>query len=281
MALLRNNVTPWNRTTIFFVHGIGFQPVQYSKPLYDILYARDPAMVDATRWYEVVYDQANDEMKHKIVELQKRIPTPGSSPGAMDLAADFLLDLVDYLITNSLYNWINTIFRKALLDALALGNADGVLPGQHRLIVISHSLGTVVSYELLHKIINDAQVPGLSSGVKIQAWLTMGSPLAFIKAKLPLIPHINFDTFLRDTPIGRPTMEDPFVGKVSNVVNWFNYRQKWDPVGSLVPLNQVTANGALSKETSVFEAFHTGPNPHDFANYITEYAGDIMGIVRG
>src|SRR5690349_11885130 len=107
MALLHRNSAAWNKKSVLFIHGIGFQPLTYSEPLYKILRGEDAATADATRWYEVVYDQANEAMKRKVVELQKRMPKPGDPPSARDVAADFLIDLIDYLGTDSLYHWIN------------------------------------------------------------------------------------------------------------------------------------------------------------------------------
>ena len=84
---------------------------------------------------------------------------------------------------------------------------------------------------------DDPQVPGLSSGVRVKTWMTMGSPLAFIKARQKLIPSLNQQFFLRKQPIGRPTIHNPFTEQdESNVTDWLNFRHKLDPVGSLVPL---------------------------------------------
>jgi hypothetical protein len=237
---------------------------------------------DATRWYEVAYDSANEAMKRKVAEFNRRIPEAGAAPGGRDLAADFLLDLANYLVTHSLYAWINQIVRKAIVDALALGETNGVLPEEHELFLISHSLGTVVSYETLHAIIDSPQVPGLSSGAKVRAWLTMGSPLAFIKARENQIPSLNPDFALRRGAINRPRRQNAFTGESeTNVMEWFNFQQKFDPVASLVPLTFDSSNGSLSRETFVFDEFHTGANPHDFANYVSEYRRMIMEMLRG
>jgi hypothetical protein len=281
MALLHTSTSPWNKKTVLFIHGIGFQPALYSEPLYQILRAEDSATADATRWHEVVYSQADVELKAKIVELQKVIPPPGSPPSAMDIAADCMLDLVDYLATNSLYDWINNFVRQALLAAIKQGTDDGVMPADQKLIFIAHSLGTVVAYEVVHSIVDDPQIPGVSSGVKIKTLITLGCPIAFIKARQAQIPSLNTNFFLRKNPVGRPSVTDPFSSKpVSNITDWFNYRQYLDPVGSLVPLDQTTSNKSLSADTSVFKDFNTGVNPHDFANYITEYKSTIMGMLR-
>lgn len=281
MALLHDNQTEWNRKTVLFVHGIGIQPAGFSEPLYKILHGTDPATADATRWHEIAYERASDLMKQKLVELQQFIPAPGKPPAAKEVVAEMVTDLVSYLGTESLYDWINNLGRKALMDALQQGIQSGVLPEKHQLFIIAHSLGTVVSYELFHTIVNDPQVPGLSSGVKIRAYLTMGSPLAFIKANQAKIPTLNHDAFLRRFALGRPWLLNPFGEQETNVSDWFNYRHSLDPVASLVPVDQNSANDELSRETSVFEAFHAGLNAHDFSNYITEYRTEIMNLLHG
>jgi hypothetical protein len=189
---------------------------------------------------------------------------------------------VDYLYSPDPYNWINTEFREELIDIVDEGQESGVAPRDHQIYILSHSLGTVVSYEILHAIVDDAQTLGVSSRFRIKTYFTLGSPLAFIKANQKRIPSMNEEAFLRSRPIGRPVRENSFTGALeSNILDWINIRQKFDPVASLTPLDQTTANGALSRETLVFDAFHSGANPHAFENYLTEYKSLIMETVRG
>ena len=53
-----------------------------------------------------------------------------------------------------------------------------------------------------------------------------------------------------------------------------------EALASLAPLDQKSANGALSFETLVFEAFHAGANPHAFDNYLTAYSGFLLEAIR-
>jgi len=264
MAMIRSNTSDWNRTSVLFIHGIGVQPSQYSLPFYQMLRHVDAKTVDATRWYEVAYDNVNEAVARKL-RLKK------------DVSSDFLLDLVTYLFTTDIYNWINTKGRRAFTEMVQMALADGVDAKDHRVIILSHSLGTVVSYELLHAILTDAQTLGISSRFRIHSYLTMGSPLAFIKKNEKRIPSLNNTFALRKAPISRPVRVNSFTDeKESNILDWFNFRQKLDPVGSLVPLDLKTSNQSLSEETFVFEKFHAGLNPHDLGNYIQEYANFIM-----
>lgn len=276
MALLRGNTSQWNHTSVVFIHGIGVQPTQYSLPLYNILHGADPKTAEATRWFEIAYDHVNQTMAEKL-----RIPgeQTNSKVGqrALTIGDDFLLDLVTYLFTTDIYNWINTTVRRDLVDVVQRALADGIDPTQHRVILIAHSLGTVVSYEALHHILTDPQTLGLTSGFKIQSFLTMGSPLAFIKKYQSRIPSLNDNFFLYKKPIARPTRVHSFTGaSESNVLDWYNFRHKNDPVASLEPLTMATANNALSEDTAVFSKLHTGINPHDFGNYIQHYAPFIF-----
>jgi len=260
MALIRSNVSDWNHTSVVFIHGIGVQPKEFSLPLYQLLRDMDASTVEATRWYEIAYDSVNEAATRKL-RLKK------------DVTSDFLLDLVSYLFTTDLYNWINTVGRKALAEVVQMALADNVDSKDHRVILISHSLGTVVSYELLHAILTDAQTLGITSNFRIHSWLTMGSPLAFIKKNEKIIPSLNNTFALRKGPISRPIRINTFTDeKQSNVLDWFNFQQKLDPVASLVPLTLASANQSLSQDTFVFDKLNTGINPHDFGNYLQEYA---------
>jgi hypothetical protein len=280
--LVQDNRTSWNRKSLVFVHGIGKTPETYADPLYEILRARNPAAADAARWYAVAYDFVNEVMAQKLRLVEEQIPGPDkpASP-AKEAFRDLFLDLLTYLGTNNLYHWINTVFKGSLAEVVARGQRDGVHQDRHEIYLIAHSLGTVVAYEGVHAIIGDPQVVGLSSNFRVQALLTMGSPLAFIKKYQDLIPSLSRSR-LREHPIGKPEVEDSFTGeKGTNVLAWYNFRHKLDPVASLVPLDQNTANRALTEDTFVFDAYHAGPNAHAFSNHLVEFAGFLWEKISG
>lgn len=281
--LIKENKTPWNKKSVIFIHGIGRQPVNFSAPLQKLLQDIDPATADATRWHEVAYDSVNDAMEQKVIQFRAALAKVGESTaaGAGSLSADFLVDLLNFLFNVDPYNWINTITKTALVDVVEQGQKLGVEQKDHEIFILSHSLGTVVTYETLHTVINEAQTLGFSSNFHIKALFTLGCPLAFIKANVRGIPTVNDNFYLRNEPIGRPMRNNSFTGRMqSNITDWYNLRQKIDPVASLIPLDQKSANGSLSEETMVFDKLHTGMNPHDFLNYLTEYGPMIMGKIR-
>lgn len=278
MSLLRSNTAPWNKKTVLFVHGIGKQPAGYSEPLYKILHAADPDTAESARWHEIRYDDVNDTMLAKLKMVDEKVPAAPSPAAAMDLAGNFFLDLVNYLFSVDIYHWINNVYRKELAEIAQFGLAQSVTPKKQDLFIISHSLGTVVTYETLHSIITDPQIPGLTSGVHVKTLFTLGSPLAFIKARQAQIPSFNKTAFLRSGPLRRPERPNPLTEVMeTNVAAWFNMRQKYDPVASLTPVDR---SSGLSADTLVFEKFHSGVNAHDFGNYLTEYAPFIMEKIR-
>ena len=279
--LIQENKTPWNKKSGILIHGIGRQPEKFSVPMQKLLREVDPATADATRWYEVAYDSVNDAMEQKVIEFRSALAKPDGGTDVGSLAADFLADLINFLFNVDPYNWINTITTTALTEVVEDGQKAGVEQKEHEVFILSHSLGTVVAYETLHTIINEPQTLGLSSNFRVKTLFTLGSPLAFIKANTRRIPTVNDNFYLRNEAIGKPMRNNSFTGRMqSNVTEWYNLRQKIDPVASLIPLDQASANGSLATETMVFDKLHTGVNPHDFMNYLTEFGPMIMEKVR-
>lgn len=280
--LLQDNLDPnWNRKSVVFIHGIGRQPERFSEPIYRILRDLDPAFVDATKWHEVAYDKVNDAMAAKVIQFQGSLTKEGQASAFSSTCLDFVVDLSNFLFAVDPFNWILTETRKALLEVIELGQDLDVQPRGHDIFLITHSLGTVVAYEALHSIISDAQGLGLANNVRVKTLFTLGSPIGFIKANENRIPSVNKKVFLRNNPIARPGRRNTFTGKTeSNVTQWVNLRQKFDPVASAVPLTLASSNGGLTEETHVFEKFHKGANPHDFGNYVTEYGSLILDKLR-
>lgn len=106
------------------------------------------------------------------------------------------------LFTNDVYQYLH---KKPFRDEMEKGVRSAFMPDSEA-VVVSHSLGTVIAYNVLS---NDAAVAGLS----IPLFVTLGSPLAVkaVKAKLPLVAYPN------------------------NVGHWYNAMDKRDVV-SLFPL---------------------------------------------
>ncbi len=279
--LLKEPTTDWNNKSIIFIHGIGRQPADYAVALQKRLHDIDPATADASMWHAVAYDDVNTAIDAKVIQFNGALEKEGQN-ALVSLGTDFLVDLVNELFAVDPYHWITNTTKKAFVDVVAEGVKRGVSQREHEIYILSHSLGTVVAYETMHHILTDPQVLGLTSGFKVQTLFTLGCPLAFIKANENRIPCVNDQFMLREGPIERPFRVNKFrKGRVeSNIVEWINLRQKFDPVASLVPLTVAAFNQSVD-EDRVFDVFHTGANPHDFANYLAEYGPSIMESFRG
>lgn len=279
--LFKENTSPtWNNKSIVFAHGIGRQPAAYAVSLQALLQKIDPETADACLWHSVAYDDVNTAIEEKVIQFNGALQKEGANALA-SLGGDFVVDLVNFLFAVDPYHWITNITRKAFTDVIAEGQKRGVHQREHEIYILSHSLGTVVAYETLHAVVNDAQALGRSSGFQIQTLFTLGSPIAFIKANQSRIPSVNAAFALRNGPIDRPQHENTFLKRSeTNINEWINLRQKFDPVASVTPLDVKASHGAVDQDL-VFDAFHTGSNPHDFANYLTEYGAFIMESIRG
>lgn len=83
--------------------------------------------------------------------------------------AKIAVDLGEYWNKDSDFaSRIRERVRTAILDALQ---------GGHRLMLISHGTGCIVTYDVLWQLSHDPQYNGQFEGRKIDLWLTLGAPL--------------------------------------------------------------------------------------------------------
>ena len=100
--------------------------------------------------------------------LEKVLPTKGRY-----VARLFLKQAAAYLHADGLKEEIDGLVREQVFDSIA---------NDERTVVISHSLGTIVAYDLLRKM--------HSSGKQVQLFLTAGSPLGIEIVKKRLGPPL-------------------------------------------------------------------------------------------
>jgi hypothetical protein len=277
MALRRDAVKPWNKTSVMFVHGVGEQPKGYSDKLIDILRAEDPAWGDSTRWYELEYDSVNVALAEKCRGCWDTVKAlPGGT-----IAESHMSDLLNFFLIKDAREWVDTLFRFELGTIIQAGQKSKPPVHQrwHRLFIIAHSLGTFVSYEGLHGIVGEATTFGVLKGLVVRGFFTMGSPLGVIRRTITGLPQSS-GKFAISNGLRRPTDLDPIDNKmVSNVAEWLDYRHRYDPI-ALVSLQSEAEAGTLSANERIFEKFHCGANMHEFSNYVTEYAGEFVARMK-
>jgi hypothetical protein len=140
------------------------------------------------------------------------------------------------LATRDVFQYLTNDIIRGVIDA---GTASA-MPADRETVVVSHSLGTVVAYNVLR--LNARQ-----KGWKVPLFVTLGSPLGVtvIKQKLAGIK-----------PIGFP----------ADVAAWFNAMDERDVV-SLYPLDErhFPLTPAIDNKTNV----HNGtPNAHGISGYL-------------
>lgn len=139
------------------------------------------------------------------------------------------------LATKDVYRYLNDL---AVRDVIESGVRQAMTPGRES-IVVSHSLGTVVAYNLLRR-------EGAQHGWRVPTFITLGSPLAVTRIRSAL------------RPIGRPDC----------VGDWFNAMDP-DDVVALFPLDDThfPVDPPIENKTDVRN--HTG-NQHGIAGYLDD-----------
>lgn len=274
MPLRRKATRDWNKTSVLFVHGVGEQPEGYSDKLIELLSAVDPDWAESTRWYELNYDQVNVAMADRCRnswDAIRKLPAAGA-------LESHVLDLIDYILIPDARHWIDTLFQRELAQIVKAGqdSKPKIHQPKHRLFIVAHSLGTLVTYEGLHGIIGLPAALGVAKGLLTRAYFTMGSPLGLLRKNSSRLPA----GFALRGGICRPTIQNPMTdAMVSNIASWYDYRHELDPI-ALVGLESQAAAGTLSQPERRFTAFHAGVNMHDFSNYVEEFAPELVARMK-
>jgi hypothetical protein len=109
--------------------------------------------------------------KSAIPEFLADIAAPvlGSIGLAMPLLGSVAVDFAAYF--NTKLNFADKV-RERVRTALC-----GIMDRGDRIILVTHGTGSVVAYDVLHELSHDPELKGQYGDKKIEAWLTLGSPL--------------------------------------------------------------------------------------------------------
>lgn len=187
---------------------------------------------------EPVVDRDIQNWKVVLAALRLLDRVPGISQTSIEL---FTRDVWYYLTKKGLRLQINAV-------------VDAAIPNYEPCVVVSHSLGTIVAYNLL---MNRAKRDN------VKAWITIGSPLG-IKAIYSRLPS---DTGPRKAPEG--------------VGLWFNARDPEDTVALHdIPAATYRGSPVVSNDSS---AVNTSDNQHGIVEYLgaKAIATAIYDAVRG
>lgn len=152
------------------------------------------------------------------------------------------------LFTNDVYQYLN---RSGIRDRIEMGVRQALTPGVET-VVVSHSLGTVVAYNLLRR-------EGAQNGWVVPLFVTLGSPLAVTAIKRAI------------KPIKHPECAS----------RWFNAMDERDVV-ALYPLDKDSFGVTPAIENKTDVQNHT-ENRHGISGYLgdAEVARRIHDALRG
>jgi len=263
---------------VLFVHGIGEQEPGYSDKLWDVLW-KDVPRPDIEKREFFYYDS------FQTAEAKLQVPTyatmlgqgvnqlvarlwPGVSlaPAVADFVTNTLAHVAYFLAVPQVQREILDKFEGSLRDIIVDAEAHGVYFPRTQITVVSHSLGTVVSYLTMHRIAPDETL-GISNGVGIKNLYTIATPLELIRRVSSWFPgflHVDHITGGISRPV--QTVDN---SRDTNIREWFSYRHSWDPVASLAPLTGQPPLDSPDTEPFVFgdvQLTHT----HDFDKYMEQ-----------
>jgi hypothetical protein len=217
--------------TIFLIHGIGEQKRGYSKEWQEnILHYMNSQKVDFVEVYwqdlldrtklsqkEIMQTELYKTLYSILIKRQKKVKLL-----SINWVRNVVFDFVFYLTKRNLQERIKSRFRNALM-----GNKN-----RRPLSIISHSWGTVISYDVLFDLSRDDKV------FSVDNLFTLGSPLWLLKEMDAILSLFNYR--------GAENLE--------NIGNWVNVYAKGDIIGDSLSSFNVDAD---------FEVpFLTGLSPH-------------------
>ncbi len=272
------------RKSVIFIHGAGQQEKGYSDTLWDILWEKRRENQSTVHHYEMFYYDIFEKTNAKIEKQAQKFKISQILEGLLGTSG--LADRIDETLKTTAIKTVSQVlyfllfidfqtavinkFKQTLIKLLKEAEKEGYYPRANEITIISHSLGTVIGYTGLHRILG-LQALGLQSGVRVKNFFTLATPLA-------LVAEIGKRLNISPADItGEITKPEEFSATkkitVSNIIKWYSYRHEYDPVASLVPLKGNFLDNPDSPPF-VFQEVHRG-NVHFFGNYL-EQARDFI-----
>ena len=273
-----------NRKSIVFIHGIGPQDHGYSDISWKLLWQGENP--EDARKYELFYYDIFEDMNKKL-EVDKFVQNYGLekiingimgnqsfSDNINKILSDTVSHVLYFLLVPDVYNVIVRLFVNKLNNVLLEAVNEGFPPQRHDIVIISHSLGTVVAYCGLHHAMAELGT-GIQANVRIKTLFSLATPLELIKTvgeKIKIkIQHVS-------DGIDKPKEWDPAKGiYIKYLKKWYSYRHKFDPVASLIPLKGAFLDSA-DDSPFVFGQL-PGKDVHDYSNYIKQSRDIILGQI--
>lgn len=281
------------RKYVLFVHGIGDVQPGYSDAPWRILWPTG-APAD-TRKIEVNYsdifrrladkfDLAGFADRFQVAALIERlVHDAGLADQIQGAARDFLVnaaaDVFFFVALEDATVAIKNTLKLALTRVCKEAQEQDPhhFPRNLRIHIVSHSLGTAVTYLVLHDIVDDPAI-GLPARVTISSLSTLASPLELIR-RVCIETGMPSGPGIIKLPIFRPVADDPETDEsYSNIIDWYSYRHEHDWIASLCPLR----GGFLSSPDAPPFAFDTAVpgSTHALGSYVEQARDEIAALIR-
>ncbi len=205
--------------------------------------------------------EESEKAKDYILKLLARADRPPAPVKAKEIEAKILFFLPQWLrkaltervlkalLKDSAAYFFNPELKSRIQDRLkAL-----LVPQDEPYIIVSHSQGTIISYDVLHALADQ--------GVRVSHWFTLGSPLGIQEVQDNLTQ-----------PLRVP----------ANVGRWLNFADRLDPValdnalaGDFEPAAKITDKTVVNRDSLRLSGF----NPHSATGYLA--TSEVQTTVRG
>lgn len=283
--------------TVLWIHGMGDSEGGFSEDLYRQLVqgAETDAEVGRIRHAEVLYESENKAVAAKIknvdLKIGKFLADKASALAALagiedpDLSGfqegveGAMGDVGGMVMSTGARHMVLTKMTGKLLDLVT--SADGqVSRSGHTIDIVCHSLGTFMTYELLHHITDPVAGRGVrpSDEVRIRKVFMLAPVLALIRdLKLFNITPSTENFATKRNPFTAPVVVDRKGVSRRIGEEFWAFRHVVDPFASI----RVTDGPFLDgKEPAEFADFLPGnPNMHAYANYLERFRKDILAEI--
>lgn len=225
-----------------------YADVFYQQPLY---FDPEPYLPDIPSNHSPIPLAVDEEHLSEMMEQNKwRLDNLFSAP----LLSEFgVYRILNYLSKPLLRYWLTDVYRYFHDPAFALEIEKPLIRllqdyRHHSITLISHSLGTVIAYNVLQKL----AAQRTTQDITIDKWITLGSPLGLASVKAQLKRNLQGSLAVPE-----------------NVSAWHNYSDKQDIVCIDGDLADDFAKNNAGVRVRDFQAVNAYPgNPHKSYGYL-------------
>jgi hypothetical protein len=272
---------------VFLLHGIGNHQKGWSDSISQAIKLKaieygnltEQQANDKVEFVELLYNDILDQNIHKILSGGKSLgsfnqllakgyedrynpkPSNDSQTQTIGVFRDLALDLFCYMLNPEMTNTVLLKLAEIVLNKISLE------PGS-KYSFVAHSLGTKVSFDLLHRLFeSNSKYYSIDKNSKNPVYGSPSIHSYYLLANVaPILNYFDFTNYnMNDSHVRerRPSSIPRQGGIISNAFRIFN--NQYDPVAKIGLSNQINSN--VYSQNSWFR-FLSQANMHDYEQYI-------------